>query len=164
METDTTTETDAPEAPVEDFDADRAKAKITKANSEAAALRKRLKEAEEKAARLDEIENASKSEAERFAERIAAAERAAADAEQRALRVEVAAAAGLTPAQAKRLVGSTREELEADAADLLATFTPPDPQTPPKVDLGQGTRSGMSGQPLDSDPLLNDLKSKLGIA
>src|SRR5690349_696993 len=37
-------------------------------------------------------------------------------------RREVAAAKGLSPAQAKRLVGTTREELEADADELLETF------------------------------------------
>lgn len=43
-------------------------------------------------------------------------------AEQRALRAEVANAKNLTPGQAKRLQGSTLEELEADADDLLAEF------------------------------------------
>lgn len=43
-------------------------------------------------------------------------------AQLRAMRLEVAAAKGLTPKQAARLQGSTREELEADADDLLATF------------------------------------------
>jgi cell division septum initiation protein DivIVA len=38
------------------------------------------------------------------------------------LREEVAETKGLTTAQASRLVGATREELEADADDLLATF------------------------------------------
>ena len=38
----------------------------------------------------------------------------------RALRAEVSNAKGLTPTQAKRLVGATREELEADADELLA--------------------------------------------
>lgn len=52
-------------------------------------------------------------------ERVADIERAARASEERALRAEVANAKGLTPSQAKRLVGSTREELEADAAELL---------------------------------------------
>jgi len=37
----------------------------------------------------------------------------------------VAADRGLTQKQARRLVGSTREELEADADDLLASFGTP---------------------------------------
>lgn len=52
-------------------------------------------------------------------ERVAGLEAAARDAESRALRAEVANAKGLTPMQAKRLMGSTREELEADADELL---------------------------------------------
>lgn len=53
-------------------------------------------------------------------DRVAEIERGAKDAEARALRAEVANAKGLTPTQAKRLIGSTREELEADADELLA--------------------------------------------
>lgn len=53
-------------------------------------------------------------------ERVAEIERQARDSESRALRAEVANAKGLTPSQAKRLVGSTREELEADADELIA--------------------------------------------
>lgn len=52
-------------------------------------------------------------------ERVAEIERQAKESEARALRAEVANAKGLTPNQSKRLVGSTREELEADADDLL---------------------------------------------
>jgi hypothetical protein len=77
-----------------------------------------------KAAKFDELDQASKTEQERLTERLAAAEARAAEIEGRALRLEVASENGLTPAQAKRLVGSTREELEADAKELLATFTP----------------------------------------
>lgn len=52
-------------------------------------------------------------------DRVAEIERQAKASEERALRAEVANAKGLTPNQAKRLVGATREELEADADDLL---------------------------------------------
>jgi hypothetical protein len=52
-------------------------------------------------------------------ERVAGIEKQAKESEERALRAEVANAKGLTPAQAKRLVGGTREELEADADELL---------------------------------------------
>lgn len=77
-----------------------------------------------KAAKFDELDQASKTEQERLTEKLVAAEARAAEIEGRALRLEVASENGLTPAQAKRLVGSTREELEADAKELLATFTP----------------------------------------
>jgi hypothetical protein len=77
-----------------------------------------------KAAKFDELDQASKTEQERLTERLAAAEARAAEVEGRALRLEVASENGLNAAQAKRLVGSTREELEADAKELLATFKP----------------------------------------
>lgn len=87
---------------------------LNKANKEAEALRLKLKE----------FEDRDKTELERLTERAEAAERAAAATEVKALRLEVAAEQGLTPAQAKRLVGESREELEADAKELLATFKP----------------------------------------
>lgn len=76
----------------------------------------------EAAKRLQELEDAKKSDLEKLTEAQKAAETRAAEAEQRALRLEVAAEKGLTPTQAKRLIGTTKEELEADADDLLASF------------------------------------------
>lgn len=113
---------DAPE--VEEFDAERAKAKIAKANQEAKGLRERLKAAEEKAAKLDEIESAGQSEVEKLTAKAAEFERKAQEAERRALVAEVAHEKGLTAAQAKRLVGSSLEELQADADELLESFQP----------------------------------------
>lgn len=82
------------------------------------------KRAAELEARLKEIEDRDKTESARAIERAEVAEKAAAVAEARALRLEVASEKGLTPAQAKRLVGESREELEADAQELLDTFKP----------------------------------------
>jgi hypothetical protein len=87
-----------------------------------AALRKANKEAEQARLRLKEIEDRDKSDGEKLTERITAAEKRAEEAEHRALRLEVATAKGLTAAQAKRLVGTTTEELEADADELLTSF------------------------------------------
>lgn len=78
------------------------------------------------AAKLKELEDAGKTEAERLQAKAEENEKKAAAAEARALRLEIAAAKGLTPAQAKRLVGTTKEELEADADELLSTFMPAD--------------------------------------
>lgn len=50
------------------------------------------------------------------------AERDAAAARQEYLRMQVATDKGLTPKQARRLQGSTREELERDADDLIEHF------------------------------------------
>jgi hypothetical protein len=52
-------------------------------------------------------------------DRVAEIERQAKASEERALRAEVANAKGLTADQAKRLIGTTREELEADADEFL---------------------------------------------
>jgi hypothetical protein len=123
----TTPEETAPEAvaPDEPFDADRAKAKIEKANREAAALRARLKEAEPLLAKAREFEEAQKTAEQRATEALTAAERRAVEAEAKLMRAEVAAEKGLTAAQAKRLVGSTRDELLADADEFLALMPAP---------------------------------------
>lgn len=108
------------------------------------ALNKANKEAETLRLKLKEYEDRDKTELERLTERAEAAERAVAETEVRALRLEVAAEKGLTPAQAKRLVGSTREELEADADELVATFKPANDDSPEDVSasLDLGTRGG----------------------
>lgn len=92
----------------------RTREALKKANAEAAQNRKKLQELDDK----------DKSELQKAVERAEAAEARADQAESRILRLEVAAAKGLTPAQAKRLVGASKEELEADADELLATFKP----------------------------------------
>lgn len=103
--------------------------------------REAAKERDTLAARLKEFEDRDKSDSEKAAERLTAAEKRAADAEARATRLDVAFEKGLTPAQAKRLVGNTREELEADADEILRDF-PAAPATPgrPQGDIGQGAR------------------------
>ncbi|MFF1633966.1 hypothetical protein [Leifsonia sp. NPDC058248] len=119
-----TTETDKTEIPAE------VKAALRKANKEAETLRLRLKE----------FEDRDKTDAEKLQERAAAAEARAEALESQNLRREVADEKGLTPAQAKRLVGTTREELEADADDVLATF-PTGKATTTFTDVGQGVRN-----------------------
>jgi len=61
------------------------------------------------------------------------------------LRLEVASEQGLTSAQAKRLVGTTRDELEADAKELLDTFKAPesdDDRDGVATSLDLGNRAG----------------------
>ena len=88
----------------------------------------RLKREREKYADYDDLKakaaeaDTSKSDLQKLTDRVTAAEKRAADAEAKQLRAEVAQAKGLTAAQAKRLTGSSKEELEADADDLLAAF------------------------------------------
>ncbi|MFE5021404.1 hypothetical protein [Streptomyces sp. NPDC056690] len=92
-------------------------------------LERRLKEVEPLAAKYREIEDSQKSDLERLTEQLTAAEQRAQQAESDGLRMQVAAAKGLTPEQAARLQGATREELEADADQLRALFTPPEQST-----------------------------------
>lgn len=73
-------------------------------------------------AKLQAADDKDKTETERLANAVTVAEKRADDAEQRLLRLEVGAEKGLSYAQARRLVGTTREELEVDAADLLEAF------------------------------------------
>lgn len=103
-----------------------------------AALRKANKEAETLRLKLKDLEDKDKTETQRLTDRLAEAEKAAAEHETSALRLSVAFEKGLTPAQAKRLVGSTRDELEADADEVLKDF--PAPTARPRGDISQGTR------------------------
>lgn len=117
--------------------------------------RQAAKERDALAARLQEIEDRDKSDAQKLLDRAEAAERRAAEVESHALRLEIAAEKGLTTAQAKRLVGATREELEADADDLLETFKPPvaeDATSNVATDLDLGTR-GTTAAPTDKAAL-----------
>ena len=129
-----------------------------------AALRKANKEAETLRLKLQEFEDRDKTEAQKLADRAEAAEKRAVELETKALRLEVASEKGLTPAQAKRLVGTTREELEADADELLETFKPAQAeateQVVPSLDLG--TR-GAAPMALNGDPLEAALRKSLGI-
>jgi Spy/CpxP family protein refolding chaperone len=84
----------------------------SKANSDAADELKKLRESKQ----TDE---------EKLADQLAELKKRADDADLRAVRAEVAQAKGLTPAQAKRLQGVSRDELESDAEDLLQSFPAP---------------------------------------
>ena len=103
------------------------------------ALKKANKEAETLRLKLKEYEDRDKTDLQKLQE-----ERDALLAEKNTLtleqmRREVADEKGLTPAQARRLVGTTREELEADADDVLAAF--PIKAAPKFGDVGQGVRT-----------------------
>lgn len=88
-----------------------------------------------KAAKFDDLEASSKSDLDKLTEQIEGLKKSQADSDQKALRAEVAMAKGLTAPQAKRLAGTTREELEADADEILEAFP-----APPSTEEG-GTRT-----------------------
>ena len=83
-----------------------------------------------KAEKFDQAQQASKTDIEKATERATTAETTAAAETLRADRAEVALTKGLTLTQAKRLVGSTREELEADADELLKDLGDQKPSAP----------------------------------
>jgi len=83
--------------------------------------------------------DASKTELEKLTERLEAAEKRQAEAERLALVAEISRDKKLPPALAKRLTGSTAEELAADADDLLAAFGPA------KGDDDQGDKGANGG-------------------
>lgn len=148
--TDTTTP-DAPEkvTPVEkpdvpetvtDWQAEAEKWKTLSRKNE-----ERAKAAEPAAKKLAEIEEANKTEIEKAQARADAAEKDLATTRIDALRNSVALDKKLTPSQAKRLVGATREELEADADELLADLKNTQPSTVATSE-GQGKQGEPVGQ------------------
>ena len=125
---------------------------------------RRRREAQELAGRLKAHEDANKTELERAQEAASSAESRATAAEQAALRLEVAlekAPEGMPIAQvrklAKRLSGATQEELEADAEELFADFTPDPGQDSgagrrPKERLRTGAAHSSSDDDEETDP------------
>jgi hypothetical protein len=88
--------------------------------AERKARRKAEAEAKELRDKVKQAEDAEKTELEKLQGQVADITKRAEAAEAKADRFEVAAAKGLSLAQARRLVGSTKEELEQDA-DEMAT-------------------------------------------
>ncbi len=139
---DTEQPTETVDAPIEETTPDLA-SELEKWKSLARKNEQRAKENATAAQKLAEIEDANKSELEKLSERAAAAEARAAQIELAATRNEIALEKGLTPSQAKRLVGATREELSADADDLLADLKVSKPSTAPSSDA-----QGKQGEPV----------------
>jgi hypothetical protein len=103
---------------------------LAKANKEAADLRTKVKK----------FEDASKSDLERATGEAADHKQRADAAELRALQLEIGGEKGLTPAQARRLQGKTREEIEKDADELLESFGKGTGEKPPARKPGERLR------------------------
>lgn len=110
---------------------------------EAADNRKALEAAN---ARLREIEDRDKSEAEKATERAAESDRRAVEAEAKLLRLEVAAARKFRASAVDLLTGTTREEIEA-SADRLATFAKDNETPAPGFDGGARTTPAETKSP-----------------
>lgn len=120
------------------------------------ALEAKVKELEPLATKAKELEDAQKSEVDKLNDRIAELE----PSTKEAARLRVALRKGLTETQAKRLVGDTEEDLEADADELVAEFAPPEedgtpaPARRPQERLRPGATP--SGEPEKSPEELAD--------
>lgn len=104
---------------------------ITKANKEAATYRTKAKELEPLASKAKQLEDANKTEMQKLTEALEASKAEGAKSTGALLKLEVAldkAPEGMSVAQvrklAKRLTGSTKEELESDAEELFDEFKP----------------------------------------
>lgn len=130
------------------FDATKARSLIDK-------LRGQVTDLEPLAKKAKELEDAGKSEVERATGRATTAEGERDEAKGYALRLEVALEQGLTITQAKRLVGKTKAELEADARDLIESFgggkgdAAPHTQRRPGERLRPGSVPDATDQPHD---------------
>lgn len=91
------------------------------------------------------------SEVELLQQRFAEHEKTLADERAARWRAEVAHEKGLTPQQAARLQGASRDEFAADADALVALFpTAPAGPRNPAPDPSQGARGGQPGPDLDA--------------
>ncbi|MEU5772727.1 hypothetical protein ABZ819_05400 [Streptomyces venezuelae] len=106
--TETTDDAQEADTAVEEkpFDRKQAEAKIRKANSEAANLRKRLKELEPKAAELQKLKDAEKSDTERLADQLAAANERIDKTRKRLVKSQVQALAAASFADPEDAVGA----------------------------------------------------------
>ena len=122
------------------------KAEAERVLAESRKWESRAKENSKAAERLAAIEEEKKTAEQKLEERATKAEKDLADVRIESARNAVALEKGLTASQAKRLVGSTPEELAADADELLRdlgkpapTVPKPDPSVGPKNDPVGGT-------------------------
>lgn len=115
-----------------------------------AAQKGEIKALKARASKLDEIEDAQKSEAEKAAERIALLEKEASTARAEALRFKVASKHGISDEDADLfLTGSDEETLTKQAERLAARYEDAGKPRPPKPDRNQGRQSGGSTSTAD---------------
>lgn len=123
------------------------------------AERKARRDAERKAsdleAKLAKIEGAGKDENQKLSEQLASLQKDLADRDLKLVRSEVAAEHKLDAARAKYLTGTTREDLEASASQILADFPIPE-----KVDEKDDGKGGGDKRPPSRKPEA-DLKGGL---
>lgn len=119
------------------------------------------KDLKAKAEQFDAVEEGKKSELEKIAAKASKAEERALKAEQALLKSEVAREKGVPVAL---LHGSTKEELEAAADELIAFRgeTKTSEEVPPGA-TSSALRDSGNPLPLNGDPLENALRARLNI-
>lgn len=128
------------------------------------ALAKANEEAKQARLKVKEYEDRDKTDQERASEKLSDLEKNLTTAQADAVRFEIALEKGLTKSQARRLVGTTRDDLEADAEELVADLgldveggTPPTRR--PKERLKPGASNTDDPDP-DPDEIANKILSK----
>lgn len=150
-----TSETEEPE-PKQEPNAEKPEEKPNDIKAMESALKKANREAEAARKKLKEIEDAGKSETDKLREEAAAAKREAVEARTEALKLKVGLDRGLPKSLVPRLQGETEEEMAADADALLAELKPKAPsgdadggkrgETPdPSKDMDQVLRAAVAG-------------------
>lgn len=140
---------------------DWAREKLTKANREAAKYRTEAKVNADAAKRLAEIEESKKSEEQKAAERIAAAEQRALELEAKANRADVSVETGI-PADILAGPGDSSVEALTEFAEKVIEYAGrSNAPRVPKIDPNQGRNSSVA---LNGDGLEQALRNKLGIA
>lgn len=143
----------------EPWDEDRARKAMNKKNRENQSLRERLKKLEPLEQEFKERQEKEKTAEQKFAELSASKSKV----EQDYWRAEIALEKGLTLTQAKRLVGSTKEELLEDADALmndLGLSGREDVDTPALTRRGKELRGGSEPEPtakLDAEKIAQSL-------
>lgn len=156
----TATETDAGGGQWAELFAGEDPAKVRKALDHAREWEKRAKANADAAKKLTEFEDAQKTEAQKLQDQYEEAIGRASRAENDLARERVARKHGLDDDLLQFLTGETEEELEARAKVLAERLGERKTAQARRPDPSQGRGSDMA---LNGDPLLNDLKSKLGI-
>lgn len=142
------------------FDADRAKRTIANLREAEKRLKAQVAELSPQAQELVALKDAQKTELERLQEQLASEKTQREALERQTLRTKVGLAKGLPVELIDRLQGETEEALTADADALLAVLAPPAPGVPIA-----SPRQGQATPPTSmEDPIVRDMKNKLGIA
>lgn len=147
-DTDETKEAAQQEREQAEEDVETLRAKLEEWKRAARKWEQRAKTNEEAARRLQEAEEAEKT----VAEKLADAQRRAQEAELKVLRYEVATAKGLPPKLARFLAGSSREELEEAAVELLEAIKPADTGGSPGTGNGRPRERLRPGAAPDAEP------------